>query len=131
MSLRSIIAVLLLINYLLVVGAGCVNRPEDQHELLLVQTLDDEQHFQQCRYLRMDGLETFLAEALANRYKPDSQTAQHHLYVVVNGVDAHHLPTVTWLLSAPAYRIPSLAVAYQAAITADVSRELYTPPWLG
>lgn len=132
MSIRQFIAFLLLINYLLVVGAGCVNRPEDQRERLLVQTFDDNQHYQQCRYLRMDGLETFLADALASRYQNNTKTTPQHLFFVVNGVDAHHLPRFTWLLPAVATGPENrLAVAYTPVVAVGINRPLYTPPWLG
>lgn len=132
MTIRSFVAFLLLINYLLVVGAGCVNRPEDQRELVLVQTIDDSQHYQQCRYLRLDGLETFLTDALANHYQNTTKTTPQHLFFVVNGVDAHHLPLLAWLLPAvatgPANR---LTVDYTPTVAVGVDRPLYTPPWLG
>ena len=132
MSFRSFIAVLLLLNYLLVVGVGCVNRPEDQRELVMVQTIEAGQHYQQCRYLRMDGLEAFLADALANQYKEASDAAPQHLFFVVNGVDAHYLLPLEWTQGEPGtYRIKSPPVAYVATAAIGMDRDLYTPPWLG
>lgn len=133
MPIRSVIALLLLINYLLVVGAGCVNRPEDSHELVLVQTrtIEEGKHYQQCRYLRMDGLEAFLTEALAARYQNDAHTTQHHLISVINGVDAHYLPVITWRIATAERPLPTLLTTYQLVTATGVARNLYTPPWLG
>ena len=134
MSVRSFMAVLLLINYLLVVAAGCVNRPEDQRERLLVQTISDGQDgqsYQECRYLRMDGLETFLAEALTNRYETATKRPPHHLFFVINGIDAHHLPSTIWTLFAGGYQCACLIVGHVLPVTTAVDRSLYTPPWLG
>lgn len=128
---RPWIALLLLINYLIVVGAGCINQPEDQHELVMVQTSEEGHHYQQCRYLRMDGLENFLIEALASRYRDAPRTPPHHQLIVVNGIDAHHLPLLTWPLYPSAYRLKSPKVAYKSSITVGVFSVLYAPPWLG
>lgn len=129
MSARSVIAFLLLLNYLLVVGTGCMNRPEDQRERLMVRTTDDGQHYQQCRYLRMDGLETFLAEALASRYENAAETTQHHLMSVINGVDAHDLPHITWLLFARVHQSSELINRYLAVAPPAVCRAIDAPPW--
>lgn len=131
MSTRSFIAVLLLLNYLLVVGSGCMNRPEDQRERLMVRITDDATNYQACRYLRMDGLETFLAEALASRYENVPQTTHHHLISVVNGVDAHYLSIIQWPLLPVVCRAVSQPIGYSLTETVEVNRHIYTPPWLG
>lgn len=128
MFARSWIALLLLVNYLLVASVGCLSRPEDQQELVLVQT-DAAGHYQECRYLRMDGLENFLTEALASRYQNAPETPKHHLISVVHGIDAHHLPTLSWPLAAPVYRIPELASSYVVAVLTAVYRVVDAPPW--
>lgn len=131
---RSWIAILLLVNYLLVVGAGCVTRPEDQHELVLVQTSADGYRYQQCRYLRMDGLEAFLNEALANRYQnrnvPDQ--TRHHLLVVVSGVDAHCLSQPNCPPVSPlSCREMLPVISCHAVVLPGVYPPVYTPPWVG
>lgn len=126
MFARSWIAMLLLINYLLVAGVGCMSRPEDQQEL--VQT-DAAGQYQECRYLRMDGLENFLTEALASRYQNAPETPKHHLISVVHGVDAHHLPTLDWPLAAPVYRISELVSSYWTVTPTAVCRAVDAPPW--
>lgn len=131
MSTRSFIAVLLLLNYLLVVGSGCMNRPEDQRERLMIRITDNATNYKECRYLRMDGLETFLAEALVSRYENVPQTTHHHLISVVNGVDAHCLPVTHWPLLPVVYRTVSQPIGYSPTETVEVSRHVYTPPWLG
>ena len=101
--LRSPLAFLLLLNYLLVVGLGCISRPEDQQEFVMVQTSEVGRQYQECRYMRMDGLENFLLESLASRYQRTSDTPKHHLISVVSGIDTHCLPSTQWLMHEPAY----------------------------
>lgn len=132
MSARSWIAVLLLTNYLMIVGIGCMNRPEDQHKLVLIRTSNDGQHYQQCRYIRMDGLEAFLTEALASRYQNAPETPKHHLISVVYGVDAHYVPDVVWPLITPTFRLAAIPlISYQSASSSGISRAVYPPPRLG
>lgn len=131
MLTRSWTAILLLINYLMVVGMGCMTRPEDQHELLLMRISADSHYYQQYRYLRMDGLEVFLAEALSSRYQNAPETPKHPLITVVNGIDAHDLIRLVWLLIPP---ITDLAAAplvcYLCTITSSNNRVAYPPPRL-
>lgn len=130
MPARSWIAVLLLINYLLVAGMGCMSRPEDQRELMLVKT-DVAGLYQECRYVRMDGLSDLLNEALASRYLSAPDTAKQQLISVVHGVDAHHLPCLTGWFSTAVYRIVyMLLTGSQPAISSGVDRAIYSPPRL-
>ena len=133
MLARSWIAVLLLINYLLLVGMGCIIRPDGPHDLVLVQTSNDSQYYQPCRYLRMDGLDAFLAESLASRYQDAPRTPQHHLITVVLGVDTHCLPYSNEArpLSTLAHYVAAPAVTYQSVVLVGIDQDVYSPPWLG
>ncbi len=131
MTVRSLIALFLLINYLLVAGAGCVSRPEEQGGLLLVQTSTEGQSYQECRYMRMDGLENFLTEALTARIQKSSETPKHHLISVVSSVDAHCLPHTTEPVFRVAYRAVTFGIGNRTLSVADLQRTIYTPPWLG
>ena len=128
--LRCLLASLLLINYLLVVGLGCISRPEDQQEFLLVQTSEAGKQYQECRYMRMDGLENFLLESLASRYQKATDTPKHNLISVIRGIDAHCLmqelppPTVLLFLSGEAP-----ARDYRLAMIAAADRPINAPPW--
>lgn len=128
--LRYLLASLLLINYLLVVGLGCISRPEDRQEFLLVQTSEAGKQYQECRYMRMDGLENFLLESLASRYQQATDTPKHHLISVVSGVDAHCLTQVSELPLAGFFRFRMAPpVNYQLAATISVSQPINAPPW--
>lgn len=130
MLVRSLIAVLLLVNYLLIAGMGCMNRPEDQHERVLVQTSFSDQHVSSCRYLRMDGLEAFLNEALTTRYQRTTNAVPHRSISVVSGIDTHHLP-VSIGYEHPSADHPALLTPlpdYQPALSAGVSRAVSPPP---
>lgn len=128
--IRCSLALLLLINYLLVVGMGCISRSEDQRELLLVQTSEAGKQYQECRYMRMDGLENFLLESLASRYQKATDTPKHQLISVVSGVDSHCLvqelypPAVLIFLSGE-----TPAWDYRLGMTAAAGRPINAPPW--
>ena len=132
MPARPFIALLLLVNYLLVVGTGCVSQPDEQSGRLLVQTRTADRSYQECRYLRMDGLENFLNEALTSRCQNKSETPRHHLISVVSSVDAHCLTPVVIVLPAR-LTVPKTAprVAGQPSLSTDRKQELDAPPWLG
>ena len=118
---------LLLTNYLLVVSMGCMSRPGDQGGFVLVQT--DTAGYEQCRYLRMDGLEHFLLEALNTRYEPASQTPTHHLISVINGIDAHCLPDLFRPILTADYQTNPPQFTYQPVRFVDVNPGVEAPPW--
>lgn len=118
---------LLLTNYLLVVGMGGMRRPEDQYGFALVQT--DTADYEQCRYLRMDSLERFLLEALNTRYENASETLNHHLISVIDGIDAHCLPDRFSPMLSTDYQINPPQFAYQRVRFVDVHRGVEAPPW--
>lgn len=92
-NLRSLIALLVLANYIFLAGMGCISRPEQDPFLVLIQTkADASQHYESSRYLRTNALEAFMAEALANNYKKASDSQSPHILSVISGVDAHFLP---------------------------------------
>lgn len=129
--LRSLLASLLLFNYLLVAGLGCISRPEDQQAFVLVQTSEVGKQYQECRYMRMDGLENFLLESLASRYQKVTDAPKHNLISVVSGVDSHCLPGTHWLTPESAYAeaIKPL-MAGQYTIPPGYGCPLHLPPRL-
>ena len=128
MLARSPIAVLLLISYLLVVGMGGVSRPDNEQELILVRT-EVGGPYQECRYVRMDGLEEFLNEALASRYLNAPETLKHQLISVVPGVDAHHLPHRVCPLVTPANQVVATpSDRYACTILSGRCRTVHPPP---
>lgn len=129
MPFRSWVAFLLLVNYLLVIGMGGMTLPQDQHSLLLVQTVEDGQ-YQQCRYLRLDGLEMFLAEALAS-HTPDAPiTNKHQLLSVVSGMDAHCLAQEPVYLPETAEFTDVVSmIGYQPLRPTGMARPVNAPPW--
>lgn len=128
--LRSLIAVMLLAGYLLVAGIGGMNRPEDQHERVLVQTSTGDQYVTQCRYLRMDGLESFLTEALSTRYQQTDDTNTHQSISIVFGIDAHSLPAVISFSFISSGQSPRLTIPYRMAILTIPHRTIDAPPWI-
>ena len=131
MLARFWIAVLLLTNYLMVLGVGCIHRPDDLRELILVQTSGPGYNYQQCRYLRMDGLENFLMESLASRYQNTPKTPKHHLVTVTNGIDTHCLPDTYYPIRTFGHEISPLPVSYKVVISDGIHPCIDLPPRLG
>ncbi len=131
MPLRPWIALLLLINYLLVAEMGCMSRPEDPSDFLLIKTTVAGQ-YQECRYLRMDGLSELLNEALASRYQRAPDTAKQQFITVVHGIDTHHLPCLTeWVTVTLCWVTDTLPTTLRPATSAGTGRPVYSPPRLG
>ncbi|MDQ6477099.1 hypothetical protein [Dyadobacter sp. LHD-138] len=88
---RSLLAILILVNYLWLAATGYISRPEQNPYMLKIQTSTSQQQerYEECRYLRMDGLEDFMAEALATRYQEASDGNELHTFSVVSGIDTH------------------------------------------
>ncbi len=127
--LRSLIAVVLLVSYLLVAGIGGMNRPEDQRERVLVQTSQTDRYVTDCRYLRMDGLESFLNEALATRYQQADDVVPNQSISVVFGIDAHCVPTVISFSFTPFSQSPCLTTRYRMVSLTTPHRLIDAPPW--
>jgi hypothetical protein len=129
MYLRSLIAFLILANYLWLAGTGCISRPEESSYMLKIQTSSTEHlRYEECRYLRMDGLEDFMLEAIASRYNDAQDNALHHVISVVSGIDAHFLPVSLTFDTArtftPGVILPILSVARLR----DIVLAVYSPP---
>lgn len=92
-NLRSLIALLVLANYIFLAGTGFISRPEQDSFMVLIQTKAAEgQHYESSRYLRTNALEAFMAEALATNYKKASDSHSPHILSLISGIDAHFLP---------------------------------------
>jgi hypothetical protein len=131
MLVRSWIAFLLLANYLLIAGMGCIMQPYEQQTLLMVQTSYEGQHYQECRYLRMDGLEVFLNESMESRYQDAPTTPPHHIMSVVNAVDTHCLPDPIHFYFTPDFRESTLADTYRTGVLFGITRDVSPPPRKG
>ena len=120
---------LLLISYLMVVGMDCVNRPQDSVERVQILTSKEGHHYQQCRYMRMDGLEAFVMESLASRCQSAPATPPHHLISVVHAVSVHTLTDLEWHLLPPACDGTEKPVfVYQVRSSTGVRPVLIMPP---
>lgn len=131
MLVRSWIAFLLLANYLLIAGMGCIMQPYEQQTLLMVQTSYEGQNYQECRYLRMDGLEVFLNESMESRYQDAPTTPPHHIMSVVNAVDTHCLPDPIHFYFTPDFRESTLADTYRTGVLFGITRNVSPPPRKG
>lgn len=97
--------------------------------MLKIQTSSTEHfRYEECRYLRMDGLEDFMLEAIASRYNDVKDNALHHVISVVSGIDAHFLPVSltfdTSRIFIPGVILPILSVARLR----DIVLAVYSPP---
>ncbi|MBC3789166.1 hypothetical protein [Spirosoma utsteinense] len=129
MSARPWIAMLLLINYLLVAGMDCVNRPQDQMERVRVLISEEGHQYQQCRYMRMDALETFMLESMASRCQSAHDMPPHHVILVVSTISVHTLAQATEYLLPPASNwLEKPVFTYQARSSTSVQVVLILPP---
>ena len=124
--LRTALIWLLLLNYLLVVGAGLVGRPEPapQRATAYVHSAD----CQQEHYLQIDCFDHCNGEQYATR-KPGASETPLHFLSTLKGMDVHCLTT--------AELTPVLAFFYVAkpqvprlrpAAPAGFGQQLYAPP---
>ena len=112
MNLRSLIALLVLANYIFLAGMGCISRPEQDSFVVLMEAKSAEsQHYESCRYLRTNALEVFMTESLVSNYKKASDNRSPHILSLISGVDAHSLPETTAVLFACA--IPEKNIVFR------------------
>ncbi|MBG8555471.1 hypothetical protein [Hymenobacter guriensis] len=88
--MRSCLVLLLLLNYLLVVGAGLVRQPDDQLRAQVAHPYQHSAHCQQQNYLRLDCFERCNGNQKAwhPRTAHDSPV---HLLSLLKGIDTHVL----------------------------------------
>lgn len=124
--LRSVLIWLLLLNYLLVVGAGLVGRPEPrpQRATAYLHSAD----CQQRHYLQLDCFDHCNGEQYATR-KPDFSKTPLHFLSTLKGLDVHCLTAATPVLVAAVFRTPKpTAPCLLPAVPAGFEQELYAPP---
>ncbi|HEX8349625.1 MAG TPA: hypothetical protein VF598_06675 [Hymenobacter sp.] len=126
---RLVLVWLLLTNYLLVVGAGLVNRPE-QPRYSAAHPYKHSKECQQHNYLRLDCFGTCNGDQHAVDGKTPREAAQH-LLLTAKAVDSHYLPEVVAL--GLGFTLPSRiqALHYAADTSAGLSREIDAPPRRG
>ncbi|MBD2714465.1 hypothetical protein KBK19_05420 [Microvirga sp. STR05] len=124
--LRSALIWLLLLNYLLVVGAGLVGRPEPvpQRATAYVHSAD----CQQKHYLQIDCFDHCNGEQYATR-KPGASETPLHFLSTLKGLDVHCLTAadlvpVAVVIYAPKPQAPRLRPAEPAGF----GQTLYAPP---
>jgi hypothetical protein len=128
--MRSVLILLLLCNYLLVVGAGLVNRPEPPrytaaHPYVHSATC------QQQNYLRLDCFGTCNGDqhALDKNTKP---LTPQQVLTMVKGIDLHCLEVSPVVLRQPPFRGPvTYAAAPAPAVPSGFPGALYCPPRRG
>ncbi len=132
MSVRSFVALLLLANYLLIAGMGGIMQPYEPQTLVLVQTGYEGQSYQECRYLRMDGLEDFLIESLRVREQKEHKPLGHSVLIEINGVDMHCLFYTMMQEPTLGFRFPALVkIHYSSLCVSDgVPGIVSPPPWI-
>lgn len=129
MKPRSFLAWLVLANYLFLVGTGCVSRPEQDSFLVLIQTQSAESHhYESRRYMRSEGIEAFMAEALTTRYQNTPDNQNHLLLSVTPGVDSHSLPDHCQFQVPFFYEQKGNEPHYTMRPLLDIALAVYSPP---
>ena len=127
---RSVLILLLLCNYLLVVGAGLVNRPEAPR----YSAAHPYVHSVTCQpqnYLRLDCFGTCNGDqhALDKATKP---LTPQQVLTMVKGIDLHCLEESPLVLREPRYRcLVAYAVTPTPGIPGGFPGALYSPPRRG
>jgi hypothetical protein len=128
--LRSWLVLLLLTNYLLVVGAGLVNRPE----ALRYTAAHPYVHSAKCQqqyYLQLDCFDRCNGDQQVGQKRTAGENAQH-LLSVSKGVDAHCLTEEATALPAARFLlVKTLASELAQSIPAGVQATVYAPPRWG
>ncbi|WP_345112553.1 hypothetical protein [Hymenobacter algoricola] len=126
---RSLLVLLLLCNYLLVVGAGLVNRPE-QSRYSASHPYVHSSTCQQQNYLRLDCFDTCNGDQTHLLQHKNKQTPQH-LLSTLKALDLHCLAETVNVGRIPFSVSRSLAPAPFVAGTTDFQGEIYSPPRRG
>jgi len=127
--LRSWLVFLLLCNYLLVVGAGMVNRPETprysaRHPYVHSHAC------QQQNYLRLDCFGTCNGDQQALAKSPKPFTPQQ-LLTLAKGIDLHCLTDSIVLKKVAFAAARPVRAEVRKPVPAGVANQLYSPPRRG
>jgi hypothetical protein len=127
--LRSCLICLLLCNYLLVVGAGMVNRPE-RPRYSAAHPYAHSATCQQQNYLRLDCFGTCNGDQHALDKSTKPLTPQQVL-TVIKGIDVHYL-IATVIFIQPIFRCPAAyAAELEPRVPAGFAGLVYSPPRRG
>lgn len=97
--------------------------------MLMVKTDSDKnQQYEDCRYLRMDGLEAFMQESLATRYSNASDTHKNHLISIVSDVDTHFLPDCMKIPLRAISQNETAQLPHPLTSIREIALAVYSPP---
>ena len=130
MFVRSWLAILLLISYLLIAGTGFINAP-DEPRYAVAESHAHQVHHHQDRYADFDGLDLGLDELSDLNVSPneDASVPTEHSLLKITGVDAHCLPGKPCFSFLTAYQTNALAGNYLAVALTAVYQSVDAPPW--
>jgi|GEM_PF-4035039 hypothetical protein len=128
---RSWVAVLLFVNYLLVVGGGYMNAPGEPR----YQINNTEDHKLHCSHCHHVDITPFLEEInaeLAADFAEDTRKASEHQVSLLKMMDVHCLPQeLIQPLPTPAFWERIVVSAYRLCRSEGVCAVLFSPPWQG
>ncbi|GAA3948513.1 hypothetical protein [Hymenobacter algoricola] len=127
--LRSWLVFLLLCNYLLVVGAGLVNRAEPLR-YTVAHPYVHSHSCQQQNYLRLDCFSTCNGDQQAVAKSPKAPTPQQ-LLTLSKGIDLHCLASPISILKPEFRLVPPVAADLIQRFPAGFGADLYSPPRQG
>lgn len=127
--LRKCLVLLLLVHYLLVVGAGFVGRPEPVR-----QRAADYVHSAECQqqhYLQLDCFDHCNGEQYATT-KPGQHRSWPQLLGSLKGMDVHCLSSTRILVVEPEFRrVQEYATEVEQLFPVGFAGRLYAPPRRG
>ena len=97
--------------------------------MLMIKTDSDKnQKYEECRYLRMDGLEAFMEESLATRYSNTPDTHKNHVISVISGIDTHFLPDCIQIPDKAIFQNKIIRLQHPTPPVRNRTLSIYTPP---
>ncbi|UOQ72472.1 hypothetical protein [Hymenobacter cellulosilyticus] len=127
--LRSWLVLLLLANYLLVVGAGLVNRPQAPR-YSAAHPYTHSADCQQKHYLMVDCFDTCNGDQHVVQKRTASQNAQH-LLTIMKGIDVHCLVEPICLTPFYVSSEPRLPAELHQQVPTGFAALVYAPPRRG
>ncbi len=129
MNLRSVIALLVLANYLLLAVSGYVSRPEQDPFMVLMHSKSAESHrYESRQYMRTDALEAFMVEALSIRDKDTPDAQNQLLFSFTTEVNAHPLPDFVPFQVLPIFKKKDISHHYAIMPLKNIALAVYSPP---
>ncbi len=129
MSFKSIIALLVLANYLLLAGFGCISKPDEDAYIFLIKSNSTQSwHYEQSRFSRMDGIENFISESLASKFNELTNPQDQVIISFLTSIDSHFLPVGLNIPETNTFRNEQVLYSFSTISPKNIALAIYSPP---